>query len=123
MGETTITARRRTSIRIGESGEVSQQERIKACAQAQQASFRQEHEQIKMEVGVQAFVHGTTKDSREFIELERLAILTSQHERICKQLAITAQHRKNREMKICALTIAALLTFVVAVVTFVVRMQ
>jgi len=120
MGEAGI---RRTSIRIADKGSVEKAARLKAYACAHEELIRGEREQVKIEVGVKAFVEGTRKDSREFIEMERLALMTQQHERIRSKLAESAAQRRSREMKVCALTITGMLVFVSAIVMLVMRLQ
>jgi hypothetical protein len=119
MSETGV--RRRTSIRLADHGSVEKTARIKAFAGAESALERGEREQVKIEVGVKAFVEGKHKDSREFIEMERLAILSQQHERICSKLAESAAQRRDRELKICALSIFGMLVFVAAIVMLTLR--
>jgi hypothetical protein len=119
MEETGV--RRRTSIRIADRGEVQKMARIKALTGAESILERGEREQVKIEVGVKAFVAGKNKDSREFVEMERLAILSQQHDRICSKLAESAAQRRSRELKVCSLTIMGMILFVSAIVLLTLR--
>jgi hypothetical protein len=113
----------RVAIRSADTMTATKVERQQNFAKSDEVVARQKIETMKMETKISAFMFGTRPESKDYAQLERLAIMTQQHERICEQLKRDAERKLMQERNICVVTVMLTLLSIALAAWFVVNVR
>jgi hypothetical protein len=108
----------RVAIRSADSITGSKIERLQKFEKSDEIIAKQQIETMKS-----AFMFGTRPESKDYAKLERLAIMTQQHERICEQLKRDAERKLMLERNICIVTVGLTLLSIALAAWFVVNVR